>query len=131
MVGNIATILNFAKQGLHDSVNITLTSLAACNIGSLIFLMMKDVFWGYVYMPISPSASVLFIYPNRYFTRVGGCITTFAAFERCLCVVLPLKTDIIALAFLGRIDPTTMLGVEPLVNLTDIYVYLQSIPIIY
>ncbi|KAH9491814.1 hypothetical protein Btru_029575 [Bulinus truncatus] len=95
MVGNIVTILNFAKQGLHDSVNVTLTSLAVCNTGSLIFLMMKDLLWGYVYMPISPSVSALLVYPNRYFTRVGGYITTFAAFERCLCVVLPLKVKTI------------------------------------
>ncbi|KAH9504911.1 Cytochrome P450 2B2 [Bulinus truncatus] len=95
IVGNVINIMNFTKQGLHDSVNVTLTSLAVSDIGSLLFQLMVDVSWGYTDLPFTSSAGVLFFSPHCYFTRVSGYITAFAAFERCLCVVLPLKVKTI------------------------------------
>ncbi|KAI8786119.1 FMRFamide receptor [Biomphalaria glabrata] len=96
IVANVINILNFQKQGLQDSVNVTLTALAVSDIGALFFQLLVNILfnpsWKRLELPFSsPSVlAMLFFYPHGYFIRVSGFITAFAAFERCLCVVLPM-----------------------------------------
>ncbi|KAI8786121.1 FMRFamide peptide receptor frpr-18-like [Biomphalaria glabrata] len=96
IVGNVINILNFQKQGLQDSVNVTLTALAVSDIGALFFQLLVNILfnplWRRVQLPFSSSSvlAMVFFYPHGYFIRVSGFITAFAAFERCLCVVLPM-----------------------------------------
>ncbi|KAK6959149.1 FMRFamide receptor [Biomphalaria glabrata] len=97
IVANIINILNFKKQGLQDSVNVTLTALAVSDFGALfcqsLINLLFSPFWKNVELPFYSSSifAMLFFYPHGYFIRVSGFITAFAAFERCLCVVFPLK----------------------------------------
>ncbi|KAK0067971.1 FMRFamide receptor [Biomphalaria pfeifferi] len=96
IAGNVINILNFQKQGLQDSVNVTLTALAVSDIGALFFQLLVNILfnplWRRVQLPFSSSSvlAMVFFYPHGYFIRVSGFITAFAAFERCLCVVLPM-----------------------------------------
>ncbi|KAH9495344.1 hypothetical protein Btru_017483 [Bulinus truncatus] len=97
IVANIINIRIFAKQGFQDSVNVTLTALAFSDLGALISLQMTTLLTNpfvfgapLSFSPVEVIGMVSF-YPHSYFIRVSGFITAFAAFERCLCVVLPLK----------------------------------------
>ncbi|XP_059172640.1 probable G-protein coupled receptor frpr-1 [Physella acuta] len=94
---NLVNIMVFTKQGFKDTVNITLTALAVGDIGSLVTLQLFFIFinpWflklDVTFIPLDVVTMVSF-YPHNYFIRVCGFITAFAAFERCLCVVTPLK----------------------------------------
>ncbi|XP_059168541.1 neuropeptides capa receptor-like [Physella acuta] len=97
IVANIVNILVFYRQGYDDSVNITLTALAVSDIGSLLTLQIFNIMINPWFMTLDIDVYVItFVelvsfYPHNYFIRVCGFITAFASFERCLCVVVPLK----------------------------------------
>ncbi|KAI8772766.1 FMRFamide receptor [Biomphalaria glabrata] len=93
---NIANIFLFRKMGYQEGVNVTLTALAVCDIGNLVFK------WGLIILnnPLMVIKDRNFFdvfvltfagYPSKYFIRVSTMITAFAALERCLCVIFPLK----------------------------------------
>ncbi|XP_059163142.1 FMRFamide receptor-like [Physella acuta] len=97
ILGNVINILVFYKQGYSDSVNIILTALAISDTGAQVtlqvfYLIMNP--WimnsGLVVNPLETSTAAA-IYPHYYFIRVCGFITAYAALERCVCVVSPLK----------------------------------------
>ncbi|XP_059168274.1 galanin-like G-protein coupled receptor npr-9 [Physella acuta] len=97
IIANIINIVIFRRQGYDDTVNISLTALAVSDLGSLVTLLPFNVMvnpWfeslDLSFVPLDVSVFLSF-YPHNYFIRVCGFITAFAAFERCLCVVLPLK----------------------------------------
>ncbi|KAK0067970.1 FMRFamide receptor [Biomphalaria pfeifferi] len=62
IAGNVINILNFQKQGLQDSVNVTLTALAVSDIGALFFQLLVNILfnpsWKRFELPFS-SPSVL------------------------------------------------------------------------
>ncbi|XP_059168515.1 uncharacterized protein LOC131950404 [Physella acuta] len=97
IVANIVNILVFYRQGYDDSVNITLTALAVSDIGALLTLQVCNLMVNPWIMNLDLDVSVInfeelvSFYPHNYFIRVCGFITAFASFERCLCVVVPLK----------------------------------------
>ncbi|XP_059168552.1 uncharacterized protein LOC131950427 [Physella acuta] len=97
IVANIVNILVFYRQGYDDSVNITLTALAVSDIGALVTLQITNVMVNPWFLTLDLSfnqvdfVSLVSFYPHNYFIRVCGFITAFASFERCLCVVVPLK----------------------------------------
>ncbi|KAH9524166.1 hypothetical protein Btru_053723 [Bulinus truncatus] len=93
---NAVNILVLRRQGYQDGVNISLTALAVSDIGAAFcqetyivlsnpwvketdLIMLKSHLFNYL------------VYYRQYFVRVSCLITSFAAFERCLCVVLPLR----------------------------------------
>ncbi|KAH9509464.1 hypothetical protein Btru_045943 [Bulinus truncatus] len=57
IVGNILNIVHFTKQGLQDSINITLTTLAVSDIGYLLFQIPFYIFFGYPFGDFSTSHS--------------------------------------------------------------------------
>ncbi|KAI8785497.1 neuropeptides capa receptor [Biomphalaria glabrata] len=91
--GNIVNVLNFRRQGLHDSVTITLTALSVSDCGALVcqqVMTLLSVPWvPKIGLPLITSSTVMQL--QGYFIRVSGVVTAFASFERCLCVVMPLK----------------------------------------
>ncbi|KAI8786132.1 FMRFamide receptor [Biomphalaria glabrata] len=97
ILGNVLNIANFAKDGMEDTVSITLSALAVSDVGALVVQMFINVlsnsFWTDVDHPFLTMSilSALLVYPREYFVRVSGLITVFASFERCLCVVTPLR----------------------------------------
>ncbi|KAI8786135.1 FMRFamide receptor [Biomphalaria glabrata] len=96
-LGNLANIVIFTKEGYQDSVNITLSALAMSDIGALLLQMAVSVLnspiWNDVDIPFLSAATLCtqFFYPRQYFIRVSGVITAFAACEKCLCVVFPMR----------------------------------------
>ncbi|XP_059145666.1 growth hormone secretagogue receptor type 1-like [Physella acuta] len=97
IVGNIINIIVFYKQGLKDSVNISLAALALSDIGSLMSLQIINVMLNPWFISASQIVRaydfviMVAFYPHNYFIRVCGFITAFVSLERCLCVVAPLK----------------------------------------
>ncbi|KAI8747899.1 G-protein coupled receptor [Biomphalaria glabrata] len=100
IAANIVNILNFRKQGYKDGVNVTLTALVISDLGVLITQQIIIQ----IYNPwldqsnlvmLKPQLFILIIFINEYFIRVSGLVTACAAFERCLCVVLPMKVKLV------------------------------------
>ncbi|XP_059143424.1 melatonin-related receptor-like [Physella acuta] len=95
ILGNAINILVFYKQGY--SVNITLTALAVSDTGALVtlqvFYLLMNPWFLKSDLGLNPSDLIMIIsfYPHNYFIRVCGFITAYAALERCVCVVCPLK----------------------------------------
>lgn len=97
LAGNIINIIVFINHGFTDTINISLVALSVADLGSLFFTQ-----WFFICVnPWFVSADLPFLpleiqsltagYPHVYFMRVTGFITAFVSFERCLCVLLPLK----------------------------------------
>lgn len=97
VVGNVISLLVFYNHGYVDSVSITLTALTASDLGALdtgqLHCLMACPWFAKTDLLIVhfDLAYMLFFYPHNYFIRVCGFITAFASFERCVCVLLPLK----------------------------------------
>ncbi|KAH9514525.1 hypothetical protein Btru_025579 [Bulinus truncatus] len=96
-VGNIINITVFFKQGLTDSVNISLLGLALSDLGSHLTLVWMSICFNplFRYSNISfESIDVQYLsagWPHVCFARITSWITAFITFERCLCIALPLK----------------------------------------
>ncbi|XP_059153745.1 uncharacterized protein LOC131939460 [Physella acuta] len=110
IIANVINIVVFSKNGFDDTVNISLTALAAGDIGALVTLQCFNVIVNPWFLALDLPFLALEIqslvagYPHNYFVKVTGFITAFVAFERCLCVYTPLKvrqivTKKLAIAF--------------------------------
>ncbi|XP_059149099.1 N-formyl peptide receptor 2-like [Physella acuta] len=101
IAANLANLKVFLRQGFKDQVNLTLAALAVSDLGALVTLEGYNVLvnpWlakaDLPFLPLEVQSLAVF-YPHNYFTRVRGFLTAFIAFERCLCVTLPLKVKTI------------------------------------
>ncbi|CAL1538690.1 unnamed protein product, partial [Lymnaea stagnalis] len=101
MAANVINIIVFYQQGFKDTVNISLTGLAISDLMSLVTSLWVSICWNplmyYTDLPFIPK-DVEYLtgsMPHLLFTRVSGWITAFVAFERCLCIALPLKVKAI------------------------------------
>ncbi|CAL1538689.1 unnamed protein product [Lymnaea stagnalis] len=88
-------------QGFKDTVNISLLGLAISDLMSLVTSLWVSICWNplmyYADLPFIPG-DVEYLtgsIPHLIFTRVTGWITAFVAFERCLCIALPLRVKTI------------------------------------
>lgn len=96
VVTNILNIHTFLKQGIKDTVNISLLGLATSDLGSQIALSLADIFTtpGFNTLDV-PFAGDDLMYPlvwfHVMFTRVTTLITAYITLERCICVAAPLK----------------------------------------
>ncbi|KAK6966193.1 neuropeptides capa receptor [Biomphalaria glabrata] len=100
IVGNVINILNFRKQGYKDGFNVTLTALAVSDLGMLItHQVILQIYNPWLdessLVMLKPHILLFVIYVNDFFNRVSGFVTACAAFERCLCVVLPMKVKLL------------------------------------
>lgn len=96
IITNILNIITFVKQGVQDTVNISLLGLATSDLGSQITLMYANinVTPTFVARDLSFVASdIMYIIClcHVIFTRISAWITAYITLERCLCVTLPLK----------------------------------------
>ncbi|CAG5134069.1 unnamed protein product [Candidula unifasciata] len=96
LIVNALNIVVFVRQGLQDSVNISLLGLSISDFGSLFFLLLVNLFWTPIIMQMDLSfypsqIAYVFIWTHIVFTRVSTGITAWITFERCLCIVAPLK----------------------------------------
>ncbi|KAI8781875.1 FMRFamide receptor [Biomphalaria glabrata] len=100
IAANIVNLPLFRKLGYQDGVNVTLTALAISDLGGLIFELVYSLMMNPYILEIDLVVSKVVIgfitgYMFEYFTRVSGVITAYAALERCLCVIWPLKVKTI------------------------------------
>ncbi|BFZ10013.1 hypothetical protein BsWGS_13052 [Bradybaena similaris] len=100
IVGSIANVINiivFFKQGLSDSVNISLLGLATSDLGALLTLLWMSVCFNplFRYSEIDfDSSEVQYLtagWPHVCFARITSWVTAFVTFERCVCIAVPLK----------------------------------------
>lgn len=97
IASNLINIMVFCKQGLDNTVNISLFGIAISDLASLITL-------GWLITCLNPfaeKADLPFVpneiqylsggWPHLCFTRTTCCITLYITVERCLCIALPLK----------------------------------------
>ncbi|XP_059173495.1 type-1 angiotensin II receptor A-like [Physella acuta] len=98
IVFNIVSIIVFIKLGFNESTNISLVSLAVSDIAILLTLVGLTVNSNPMVEQAAASHDTLnavgYIalgWPNVLATRITGCLTTFLAFERFVCVAWPLK----------------------------------------
>lgn len=93
---NLLNIITFVRQGLRDTVNISLLGLTVSDLGSLVFLFFINICWTPAIMkmdlPFYPEQMMYFLFWGHViFTRVTTGTTAWIAFERCLCIAAPLK----------------------------------------
>ncbi|KAK0067969.1 FMRFamide receptor [Biomphalaria pfeifferi] len=103
IVANIVTIIIFIKNGIVDSVDVTLAALAISDIGALITSQFYNIMinpWSLsVQFPFETFEVVTLVsfFPHGYFIRVSGLITSYAAFERCFVLITCTVTIAISL----------------------------------
>lgn len=94
---NILNIFVFIKQEFSETINISLLALSFSDLLSLIFMMWTNLCYTTGFresVTIFNSEDVPLLtgsWPHVIFTRTTSWITAFISFERCLCVILPLK----------------------------------------
>ncbi|XP_059168628.1 FMRFamide receptor-like [Physella acuta] len=97
ILGNIINIIIFSRHGYNQAMNITLTALSVCDIGTLLTQRVYNILWNPFYDNTdttyvkSDVIAMFSTYPGKYFIRVCGYVTAFAAFEKCLSVIAPMK----------------------------------------
>ncbi|GFO38994.1 chemosensory receptor a [Plakobranchus ocellatus] len=97
IIGNILNIVVLAKLGYSESSNISLTALAASDLACAVL----STWSGLCFLPPFRGSNLPFDSINvssltgaflwAYVTRTSAWITAFISFERCLCVLMPLK----------------------------------------
>lgn len=96
IVSNILNMVIFIKQGLNDTVNIGLLAMAVSDLCSLVTLEWINILNNPLFIDNVPLVAVdvqhlTAAWPHASFARITSWITAYITFERCLCVVLPLK----------------------------------------
>ncbi|GFR89589.1 chemosensory receptor B [Elysia marginata] len=95
--GNILVVIVYVKIGFSESINISYFALGISDTIALLFITWNAL----CYIPIFVKANLPFI-PTEIVVITGGAtndcfsfitawITTFISFQRCLCVMRPLK----------------------------------------
>ncbi|CAL1546759.1 unnamed protein product [Lymnaea stagnalis] len=91
----------FWNQGFRDRVNISLFGLAVSDLLSLAAFLLMSL-WSSPFRVHTDMSRLSreFLYlssgvPHIAFARVTGWLTAFVAFERCLCIALPLEVRLI------------------------------------
>ena len=97
VIGNVINMVVFSKLGFQESVNISLFCLSVSDF----LVSVLSVFIGIginpalaeIRLPFDlTSITVVFaVTPRAVFFIITKTITAFVTFERCLCVVMPLK----------------------------------------
>lgn len=97
IVANVINILVFSRQGLKNTVNISLLGLALADLCSLVTLEWicicrnplvadADVPW-----VLSDFMNLTGAWPHVVCGRISSFITVYITAERCLCIIAPLK----------------------------------------
>ncbi|GFN93128.1 chemosensory receptor a [Plakobranchus ocellatus] len=97
LVTNILSIIVFTRLGFSEASNISLTALAICDLTCMVFSMWTNL----CYLPVFRDSRLPFnVHSVKLLTgaalwghivRTAAWITAFISFERCLCILVPLK----------------------------------------
>ncbi|GFO36778.1 chemosensory receptor a [Plakobranchus ocellatus] len=97
IIANSLSIAVFAKLGFSEPSNISLTALAICDFTLAVLLTWTNLCFLLTYhnLPLPfHSANVSFVTGGAQWAFVSSAvawITAFISFERCLCILFPLK----------------------------------------
>ncbi|CAG5134066.1 unnamed protein product [Candidula unifasciata] len=96
LIVNLLNIVVFVRQGLQDPVNISLLGLSVSDLASLFVHFFSNLCWTPAIMrmdlPFYPTQLMYFlVWIHVIFSRVTAGITAWITFERCVCIVCPLK----------------------------------------
>lgn len=127
LLANTLNVAVFLKQGFTDNVNISLFALSVSDFCSLLTSMLFSLTCntGFVTMTsIEPFGfqSVVAAFPRGVFSRVSSCVTAYVTFERCVCVVMPLKVKRV---LTRRVTVLVLFFIYTGLGLTLLPVYLQ------
>ena len=126
LAGNVLIIITYTKIGFSESINISYFALGISDILCVIFLSWNAI----CFLPAFSAGNVPFkplefVIPTGGFTsdifqKTTAWITAFISFERCLCVVFPLKIKAIVKRrrTVGVIVIIFVLTVLPLAGIT-------------
>ncbi|XP_059170161.1 neuropeptides capa receptor-like [Physella acuta] len=101
IVTNILNLIVFSAQGFHDSVNISLTTMAIWDLLKCVFGLFIRIYgplgW---YSPALKKTWKSLTAPNMVYLQVfcnyvSYILAAYVAFERCLCVCVPFKVKAI------------------------------------
>ncbi|KAH9488041.1 hypothetical protein Btru_065493 [Bulinus truncatus] len=97
LVSNIINVIVFVKMGLNNTVNIGFMGLAICDLLSLVTIE----WYCLCFNPLFISSNINFFppdvqhlsggHPHGCFARITAWVTAYITFERCLCIIAPLK----------------------------------------
>ncbi|CAL1526951.1 unnamed protein product [Lymnaea stagnalis] len=95
-VANVVNIIVFVRQGLTDTVTITLLALSFMDFGVTITMLGVGMCFSPLVInagyPVNLSdLSYIIGWTHIAFSRVSSGMTAFVSFERCLCIAMPLK----------------------------------------
>ncbi|KAK6985655.1 hypothetical protein BgiMline_015248 [Biomphalaria glabrata] len=104
VAGNIVNLVVFVRQGFGDNINRSLFALAVADIGFLLIGLITSLCRNpeFANADISLNAEefhdVIVPFVRGALSRIISSVTAFITFERCFCVLLPLKVKIILTA---------------------------------
>ena len=102
LVGNVLILITYAKIGFSESINISYFALGVSDLLCVIFITWHGICllpaFGNSDFPFDPLSMSI---PtggrtSSMFQKTTAWITAYVSLERCLCVVFPLKSQIIA-----------------------------------
>ncbi|CAL1543770.1 unnamed protein product, partial [Lymnaea stagnalis] len=101
VIGNLINLIVFFKQGVSESINISLVALTVSDLGSLLTVQWINLLCNPAFtssgVPIVRT-DIFFLTagtPHGLFARVTSWVTAYITIERCLCVVIPLKVKFV------------------------------------
>lgn len=113
-INNVINISIFVRQGFTDTINISLLALAVSDVCSLLTIMWSNLCFTQDFqesgIPLLANEVQLISgsWPHVTFTRTTGWITAFISFERCMCVIFPLKVKTL---FTPKRHTSTMIAI--------------------
>ena len=100
LVGNVLILITYAKIGFSESINISYFALGVSDILCVIFVTWHGICFIPAFensdIPFNPLSIPTGGHTSSMFQKTTGWITAYVSIERCLCVVFPLKSQIIA-----------------------------------
>ncbi|XP_005103626.1 probable G-protein coupled receptor B0563.6 [Aplysia californica] len=123
---NIVNLIIFWKHGFRESITVGLTGLAVSDLGAVI----SGIILSICFNPMIPfselGVNIIEVQklvgsrPRVCFARITGLITMYLAFERCLCVAVPLHVKRI---LTPRRTLAAVMSISALVILIDSPIY--------
>ncbi|GFS09703.1 chemosensory receptor A [Elysia marginata] len=154
LVANSLNIAVFVKLGFTESSNVSLLALSITDLTATVFSVWTCICRVQAFkaldLPFNPDTITLYtgFGPWGFLIRCGAWITVYISFERCLCILVPLKVkqwitvktavivvSVIAVVTLGPIVTlyvrwTTVWVVSPKTNRTILEVVVVNKPVL-
>ena len=104
ILGNILTLVVYAKLGFSETIHMSYVALAVSDFGCLLTLLYMCFCFSYLLeaillryrmrTDITLFANFTGAWPHHGFTRTPAMLTAWVSFERCLCVIFPTRVKL-------------------------------------